>query len=459
MANVVCYLFVSFAEAAILWQYTSTLFILKHSVKDRIAVLSGTYFLLFIVSLFNYSGLNAALFLAANFIFLSTQCRIRWYFALFHSAIITAVMGMCELMVTGIILLFSPNFLMTSRRFFELAVLSIFSKTLYFSIIYIIIHFLKRSQKCDLHQDKSVFLLGFISLNSIFVMLTLIRVVQITAYSSSLDWMVIISAVLLLISNLLVFGINQQNQQKNMEFTQMQMLLQKESNFAEYYKMLASQKKNQNILIHDIKNHLYSIDLLNGKRAHDEISSYIHHLMLSYKLAEVVQFCNHDMLNAILCRYKRKCDELHISLYPDIRDGATRFISDSDLTALFCNLLDNALTAADGIKDAVIEITASKKENTPFVVIAVTNPCKSNPFSRRNSELITHKSDKDRHGYGLKSIRKVIDSYDGKIEMYYDEDTLTFHSIIMIKDIKHDEVLKCPDESSPSSSTHIPAEK
>lgn len=45
----------------------------------------------------------------------------------------------------------------------------------------------------------------------------------------------------------------------------MQLMLQKEADTAEYYEMLLSQYENQNILIHDLKKHLQSIELLNEK--------------------------------------------------------------------------------------------------------------------------------------------------------------------------------------------------
>ena len=84
-----------------------------------------------------------------------------------------------------------------------------------------------------------------------------------------------ISAVLLLLINLLVFGITQYNQKKSREFTEMQLLLQKESDSAEYYKMLLSQNENRSILIHDIKKHLQSIKLLNEKGESEKIDAYI----------------------------------------------------------------------------------------------------------------------------------------------------------------------------------------
>ncbi|MCI8614331.1 MAG: ATP-binding protein, partial [Lachnospiraceae bacterium] len=35
--------------------------------------------------------------------------------------------------------------------------------------------------------------------------------------------------------------------------------------------------------------------------------------------------------------------------------------------------------------------------------------------------------------FGLKSIRKVVSKYHGNLQMYYNDDTLTFHTIIALK--------------------------
>ena len=101
-----------------------------------------------------------------------------------------------------------------------------------------------------------------------------------------------ISAVLLLLINLLVFGITQYNQKKSREFTEMQLLLQKESDSAEYYKMLLSQNENRSILIHDIKKHLQSIKLLNEKGESEKIDAYILQLMDASDLKETARICS-----------------------------------------------------------------------------------------------------------------------------------------------------------------------
>ena len=213
----------------------------------------------------------------------------------------------------------------------------------------------------------------------------------------------------------------------------MQLLLQQESDYAEYYEMLRLQNENQRILIHDIKKHLQSVAMLNEQREHDKIDAYIRQLILSSDLKEVARLCDHELLNSILCRYMQQCIQVHITFHTDIRSGTMDFIADNDLTSLFCNLLDNAIEAAGIVPDSFIEINTGKREKTPFVVITVINSCRTNPFLSKGKQLCTEKSDKGRHGFGLKSIRKTVKKYHGNMQMYYNDDTFTFHTIITLK--------------------------
>lgn len=433
MQSIICYLFSYLVEAIILWQYNSTLFDSKRPPKIKFAVLCGLYLILFATSLLDSRWLNMTLYLLVNFIFLATQSNLKWYLALFHSAILAAVMGMCELTIYSVFERFTPHFFAETGNFYNMIVFTVLSKISYFTIIYIIIHLLKGQQKYNQQYDKSVYLLIFIPLTSIFVMLTFVGISDTYTLSPTLTWMIALGAVFLLATNLLVFGINQHNQKKSTEFTEMQLLLQKESDSAEYYEMLRSQYENQRILIHDIKKHLQSIDLLNEKREHQKIGAYIQQLMLSSDLKESSRLCDHEMLNSILCRYMRQCNDKNIAFHADIRSETTDFIADNDLTSLFCNLLDNAVEAANHIPNSFIEVNTNKREKTPFVVITVINSCRKNPFPKESNDLSTEKSDKQKHGFGIKSIRKTINKYSGDMRMYYNDDTLTFHTIITLK--------------------------
>lgn len=76
--------------------------------------------------------------------------------------------------------------------------------------------------------------------------------------------------------------------------------------------------KPKNILIHDVKKHL-SINTLNDAGETEKIRDYIHQHIASSNLKENLRLCNHEILNAILCRYQKQAKDSHISFLVDIR--------------------------------------------------------------------------------------------------------------------------------------------
>ncbi len=426
-------LFSFFIEAIIMWQYTSNLFVPLHSLQTRLALLSILYTILFLLSLFGNIVLNIAAYFLVNSAFLFTQFKLKLPLALFYSAILTAIMGISELAILGITSWFAPGFITNAG--IGLIFFTVFSKIIFFAIIYLLSHLFKGKYVDQEHFDRTDLLLMVIPVSSIFIMFTFLTIGKTPAFVAPVTTMtmITISALFLLLINLLVIGIKQYNQKKSMEFTDMQLLLQKESDSVEYYEMLLSQNENQSILIHDIKKHLQSIELLNEKNEPDKISAYIHQLMDSSVLKETSRICDNEMLNAILCRYIRQCSEKGIDFHADIRSGSIQNIYPYDLTSLFCNLLDNALEAAESIPGSFIELSVQKKADAPFIVIIVINSCHSNPLNEQGELIISHKSDKGKHGFGIRSIKKVVRQYQGNLQMYYDNATATFHTIITLK--------------------------
>ena len=112
------------------------------------------------------------------------------------------------------------------------------------------------------------------------------------------------------------------------------------------------------------------------------------------------------------------------------------FVQETDMTTLICNLLDNAVESAIRYEDnPYIELHINKKEKTTFTLLAMVNSCRTNPFSPNTGALVTHKKDKQRHGYGIKSIQRIIRKYGGDIKMYHSSENSIFHTIITLKNL------------------------
>lgn len=431
MEHIVLLLFSFFTEAVILWQYTSNLFTSSYGSKIRLALLSALYTILFLLSLLKQTGLNVVSFFVFNTVFLYVLFKLKLLLALFHSAIVTAIMGISEIAVLGIISRFFPHFLLETDA--GLVFYTVFSKIFFFAVIYLLIHLFKGKKLNQEQYGHSEILLMLIPVSSIFIIFTLLSIGETSTFAPPIDFLVTICAVFLLMVNLLVFEINQYNQKKSQEYADLQLLLQKESDSVEYYEMMLAQNENQSILIHDIKKHLQSIKLLNEKHDSDKINAYIQQLMESSDLRGTTNICDNEMLNAILCRYQRQCNDKHIHFHTDIRSGTVQYIYQHDLTSLFCNLLENAMESAENIPDSFIELTVQKKENSPFVIIILINSCQNTPVYNQEGVPASHKSDNGRHGFGIKSIKKVVKQYHGNLQMYYDNDSGTFHTIITLK--------------------------
>lgn len=429
-------LFLTFSiEAFILWKYTSSLFTPSHSRKIRLALLCVFYAALFCLSFCSLPWLNVTAYFLANGIFIYTQFQTNFRTALFYSAVLVTIMGGSEFLCWGGFAEFLPHFEFWLIPLHRLIFLTIFSKILFYIIVCLLIRFIKRKYKKQTPANYSVAFLCVIPFTSVFILITFVVFSTFFSFPSLLSFMVSASTVGLLLTNLLVFGTHFYTQKKAKEFLDMQLLLQREQSFTEYYEMLLDQKENQSILLHDLKKHLQSIALLNHQHEHEKIDTYIQNLLNSTELNGRVHFCEHELLNAILCRYQKQCQDKGIDFHTDIRRDTVERISHLDMTSLFCNLLDNAVEAAEAAGDphAFIELSVRKKEDTPFVVIILQNSCSTPPATDRNGFPVSRKSDTTRHGFGMKSIQKTARQYHGELRMYFDDVSHTFHTILTLK--------------------------
>lgn len=110
MEHIVLLFFSFFTEAVTLWQYATSLFIPSCSNKIRLPILSALYAILFFLSLLGEMGLNTFSFFVVNTVFLFALFKLKLLLAIFHSVILTSIMGISELAAFGIMSRFFPEF-------------------------------------------------------------------------------------------------------------------------------------------------------------------------------------------------------------------------------------------------------------------------------------------------------------------------------------------------------------
>ena len=383
MAVTVLYIFVYIIEAIILGWYCNHLFNPKYSKKVECLFIAMGYACLFLISLAMIFYINIALFVLINFILIFFLYDAKWHSALFNALTLTCIMTLSEVVIL---------------------------------------------------QLKSLISIDFLYSDSHIVYLCVVAIILSKNMPGHFKYMLFSCTFLLLGINILIFYIYHYTIDKSSESTQLQIQLQKEYDMTEYYKSLFNQNENQQILIHDIKNHLQTINRLNDENNREKISRYLESLLNSSDLKDSVHVSDNEVLNSILCHYMKICRDKHISFKVDIRKKLLQNLKYEELTSLFCNLLDNAVEACSDIPDSYIEMSVSFEPNSSLTVINIINTCRVVPTFDKNGRPVTTKKGSKNHGFGVKSINRVIDRYNGNIKMYFDESKMAFHTIITIKE-------------------------
>lgn len=432
MAVKICYIIIYIFEACILLQYCKNLFSPRYTQKTEIPVLFFSYALLFFCSLYESFWINFFAFFIVNFLYILFMYNLKWLTAFFHSFIITIIMVLSELGILILLSYFIPDFYDNGTYFRNVIILSVPSKILYFLILQSISLFIKKRKTRELSSDQNTLFLVVFPLISGFIALVLTTVCMNVSLSLFWDIMTTISVILLLAINIFLAWFHTSIQEKNQKFLEMQIRLQKEFDTVKYFDALSKQDEKQKILIHDIRKHLLSIAELNEQNETQKIASYIDEIVRSTDLQSSVRSCDNDLLNIILFRFKQQYKEFGISFITNIQSNCIDFLSEYDMTALFCNLLENALDATKNLASSFIELSVTA-HNSNEIIIAMINSCQKDPFSDKGHHLVSTKKNKWRHGYGMTSIQHVIHKFDGSSRLYFDENDSTFHTIIIIK--------------------------
>lgn len=109
------------------------------------------------------------------------------------------------------------------------------------------------------------------------------------------------------------------------------------------------------------------------------------------------------------------------------------FLEDEDIYALFGNILDNAVEAVDEIQDSskrCINLVVEKEKGA--IVIRQDNYHVGKIVKNEEGLINTSKSGNGFHGFGMKSIRKIVTRYEGVLNIDVTGDTFRL-SIVFFK--------------------------
>ena len=194
-----------------------------------------------------------------------------------------------------------------------------------------------------------------------------------------------------------------------------EMLLNLEEMSKNHVKDLEQMIEKNRILTHDMKNHLIVLQEYGKKEKWDLLMSYLNEISDDLYWVTKATWTQVEILDMLLNQKKMKAESKGIAFHIKASTIGEVSITDTEICSLFGNLLDNAIEACEKIqyKKRWIEIRIMRKSKMLYITIA--NSIEEFPLVQEG-KLITGKKEKQRHGYGLKSVQHVVRKYRGDFE-------------------------------------------
>lgn len=417
------------AEAITAWLYFSYIYKQEKSNLYTFISFALGYTLLFLFFQLDSVLINVVSLFVVNavILFLNYSCEVKS--SMLHSAFLTLMMGISEILVNLFITYLTDDYTAYTHSLSAFISLTVSSKLLFFSITVVAARLFK-PHKGHYNEPSQIVLLCVMPVVSVIIIVTFIYIGSIGQLTDLTEILVTVSTMALLFVNIVVLYIYNRIQKLDEEHAALQIAQLRDQADTEYYKMLQQQYDGQRILIHDIKKHFNVIDSMAEDGDSGKIREYISELEELPEFQRRARLCDDPILNMILLRNADFCSANNISFFCDVRAGSVSFMDATSITALFGNLLSNAVEAAENSEAKMVELSVIKNVQQNNVLVSVVNSCDRAPLKDSSGNLITRKDSGDGHGYGTKSIARVVTKYGGRKEFQYDETAREFHFII-----------------------------
>ncbi len=167
-----------------------------------------------------------------------------------------------------------------------------------------------------------------------------------------------------------------------------------------------------NRMHHDLK---YYVAAIREEDSADMRSEYLNQLEDSIRGYESEVQTGNPVLDVILSSKLERCHQEQIAMTLMVDGAALEFMDLMRMSALFGNALDNAIEACQDIPEPqqrIIKVSAYTQAD--FVLIRFEN------YWPKDVSLVgglpqTTKADKAKHGYGLRNMKSIVESFGGSL--------------------------------------------
>ncbi len=195
----------------------------------------------------------------------------------------------------------------------------------------------------------------------------------------------------------------------------------------EYYQKMDEMYNKLRILRHDYKYHLNATRKMlqaGDMEGADEYLTGIEQKMSGYELQH---FCSNHVINALVADYAERCKKLDIQFEVSLHMPQALIIPDYDLCIILGNLLENAINACEKLSHGCL--IRLETQSTPKQLLIMVRNSFDGDIVKKNGMPVSKKAN---GGFGIRSVKEVIDGYGGDILFEWDRSYFTAYAAVKV---------------------------
>lgn len=197
--------------------------------------------------------------------------------------------------------------------------------------------------------------------------------------------------------------------------------------------MLRSNQEKTLVYRHDLRHHLAVVDNLIQNNKRDQLTKYLEELHIDIEAITPIRICANELLNLVLTLFLKKAEALNIALTFNIQLKHKIELKDTELCGLISNGLENAINAVGEIqKEESRKILLEIKTRNNNLLIQIENPFLGTVVLENNFP----KSKDINHGFGTKSIKVVVEKYNGHTLCLIENNIFTLQVILPLTKLR-----------------------
>lgn len=183
---------------------------------------------------------------------------------------------------------------------------------------------------------------------------------------------------------------------------------------------------------HDIKQHDSVILKMLENKQYNAALDYLRNLTVKdiYNESKISRTDNIVIDSLINAKYVLALDQ-EIKVEYNIHIPAELPFQNADLSIVIGNLFDNALEASALVEKEQRFIGLYIKYEKPTLIMVISNTYTGNIIRNKYGKILTSKIDSNNHGFGLESVRKTVEKYNGTV-IVEEKDRKFWVKVVMI---------------------------